>query len=103
MKIYLQGGNIKKRKGFLSIILALTIPSSAFAFTVNAVTGASGETVYVRTTGSNPTCYMWTTSGGTTTNNGTWHGVTMTKVEDNIYSVRLFVYPIFIDKYSYVW
>ena len=103
MKIYLQGGNIKKRKGFLSIILALTIPSSAFAFTVNAVTGASGETVYVRTTGSNPTCYMWTTSGGTTTNNGAWPGVTMTKVEDNIYSVHLFVYPIFIDKYSYVW
>lgn len=30
-----------KRKGFLSIILALTILSSAFAFTVNAVTGAS--------------------------------------------------------------
>lgn len=83
-----------KRKGFLSIILALTILSSAFAFTVNAVTGASGETVYVRTTGSNPR----TTSGGTTTNNGTWPGVTMTKVEDNIYSVRFFVYPIFIDK-----
>ena len=78
-----------KRKGFLSIILALTILSSAFAFTVNAVTGASGETVYVRTTGSNPTCYMWTTSGGTTTNNGTWPGVTMTKVEDNIYSYTL--------------
>ena len=78
-----------KRKGFLSIILALTILSSAFAFTVNAVTGASGETVYVRTTGSNPTCYMWTTSGGTTTNNGAWPGVTMTKVEDNIYSYTL--------------
>lgn len=45
---------------------------------------------------------MWTTLGGTTTNNGAWSGVTMTKVEDNIYSVRLFVYPIFIDKYSYV-
>ena len=78
-----------KRKGFLSIILALTILSSAFAFTVNAVTGASGETVYVRTAGSNPTCYMWTTSGGTTTNNGAWPGVTMTKVEDNIYSYTL--------------
>ena len=78
-----------KRKGFLSIILALTILSSAFAFTVNAVTGASGETVYVRTTGSNPTCYMWTTSGGNTTNNGAWPGVTMTKVEDNIYSYTL--------------
>ena len=78
-----------KRKGFLSIILALTILSSAFAFTVNAVTGASGETVYVRTTGSNPTCYMWTTSGGTTTNNGAWPGVTMTQVEDNIYSYTL--------------
>lgn len=32
---------------------------------------------------------MWTTSGGTTTNNGAWPGVTMTKVEDNIYSYTL--------------
>ena len=80
---------MKQKKGFLSIILVLTILSSAFAFTVNAVTGASGETVYVRTTGSNPTCYMWTTSGGTTTNNGAWPGAKMTKVEDNIYSYTL--------------
>lgn len=80
---------MKQKKGFLSIILVLTILSSAFAFTVNAVTGASGETVYVRTTGSNPTCYMWTTSGGTTTNNGDWPGAKMTKVEDNIYSYTL--------------
>lgn len=80
-----------KRKGFLSVILVLTILSSALAtlFTVNAVTGASGETVYVRTTGSNPSCYMWTTAGGTTTNNAAWPGVTMTKVEDNIYSYTL--------------
>lgn len=80
-----------KRKGFLSVILVLTILSSAFAtlFTVNAVTGASGETIYVRTTGSNPTCYMWTDTNGSVKNNASWPGETMTKVEDNIYAYTL--------------
>lgn len=47
---------------------------------------ATGDTVYCETDGFEPYCYMWIVGK---INNGSWPGVKMTKVKDNIYSYTL--------------
>ena len=80
-----------KRKGFISSILIIALLTSMFAcmFTVHAVTGNAGETVYIRTTNGTPTCYMWLDASGSTSQNAAWPGVKMTEVETNIYAFTL--------------
>lgn len=91
-----------KRKGFISSILIIALLTSMFAcmFTVHAVTGNAGETVYIRTTNGTPTCYMWLDASGSTSQNAAWPGVKMTEVETNIYAFTLdksYDKVIFID------
>ncbi len=81
-----------KRKSTISIVLVISLLASMLVcmFTVNAVAGSSGETVYVRTTGSGtPNCYMWKGGGGAGNQNAAWPGIAMTPVETNVYSYTL--------------
>ncbi len=81
-----------KRKSTISIVLVIALLASMLVcmFTVNAVAGSSGETVYVRTTGSGtPNCYMWKGGGGAGNQNAAWPGIAMTPVETNVYSYTL--------------
>ena len=61
-------------------------PTQGTTPVVSPTTPASGGvTVYLKNTAgwSNPNCYMWNSDSD---KNASWPGVTMTKVEDNIYS-----------------
>ncbi len=81
-----------KSKSTISIVLVISLLASMLVcmFTVNAVAGSSGETVYVRTTGSGtPNCYMWKGGGGAGNENSSWPGIAMTPVETNVYSYTL--------------
>ncbi len=81
-----------KRKGTLSIILVIAIISTMCMsfFSVKAVAGSIGDTIYLRTTSSGtPNCYAWKGAGGAGNENKAWPGIAMTQVEENVYSYTL--------------
>lgn len=69
----------------LCIVLCLLLALSALAVGTSAASAAAGDTVYVRLNNgwSQVYIYAWTEGAG---NNGTWPGVKMTKVTDDVYS-----------------
>lgn len=77
----------KKSKRIISVILAaMLVVTSIVTSGLITTSAATGDTVYCETDGFEPYCYMWIDGK---TNNGSWPGVKMTKVKDNIYSYTL--------------
>lgn len=74
----------KKSNRIISVILAaMLVVTSIVTSGLITTSAATGDTVYCETDGFEPYCYMWIDSK---TSNGSWPGVKMTKVKDNIYS-----------------
>lgn len=77
----------KKSNRIISVILAaMLVVTSIVTSGLITTSAATGDTVYCETDGFEPYCYMWIVGK---TNNGSWPGVKMTKVKDNIYSYTL--------------
>ncbi|MCI2113192.1 MAG: starch-binding protein [Ruminococcus sp.] len=77
----------KKSNRIISVILAaMLVVTSIVTSGLITTSAATGDTVYCETDGFEPYCYMWIDGK---TNNGSWPGVKMTKVKDNIYSYTL--------------
>ncbi|MGN0489698.1 MAG: starch-binding protein [Ruminococcus sp.] len=82
---------MKISKKVLSLILAILMVASCISVGVVSVSAASGDTIYLKNSAgwSSPTCYMWKGIGGEGNQNGSWPGVAMTSVGDNVYSYTL--------------
>ena len=77
----------KKSNRIISVILAaMLVVTSIVTSGLITTSAATGDTVYCETDGFEPYCYMWIDGK---TSNGSWPGVKMTKVKDNIYSYTL--------------
>ena len=76
----------KSNKIISAILAAMLVVTSIVTSGLITTSAATGDTVYCETDGFVPYCYMWVDSK---TNNGSWPGVQMTKVKDNIYSYTL--------------
>ena len=74
----------KKSNRIISVILAaMLVVTSIVTSGLITTSAATGDTVDCETDGFEPYCYMWIDGK---TINGSWPGVKMTKVKDNIYS-----------------
>lgn len=87
----------KSNKIISAILAAMLVVTSIVTNGLITTSAATGDTVYCETDGFVPYCYMLIDSK---TSNGSWPGVKMTKVKDNIYSYTLdndYVNIIFIN------
>lgn len=76
----------KSNKIISAILAAMLVVTSIVTSGLITTSAATGDTVYCETDGFEPYRYMLIDSK---TNNGSWLGVKMTKVKDNIYSYTL--------------
>lgn len=76
----------KSNKIISAILAAMLVVTSIVTSGLITTSAATGDTVYCETDGFEPYCYMWVDSK---TSNGSWPGVKMTKIKDNIYSYTL--------------